>query len=281
MRSFQYLADGHHVDDAGNLISCTYVDFRDPDERFPIAALRKASSKRHSIPGCETIRISKPGRFLGPGEGLVGNGEHKREAAIGGEPDEPNDSSVAAADRSAVTANEAPRDRNGWIYCASIEPETPEEQAAWREAMPSRCDAVSPIRRPREFARALGAMAAEQVGPRGRILLLRNTVDERVRRRATSRRSAEAGRGRVGGRCARRWRGPAGCRRRGGCGCRRTPCMTPLRRALADYLAMRRALGYRLARACWSSAEMQRPKRTATHCGSCLAWKIHNGPRPR
>ena len=180
MRSFQYLADGHHVDDAGNLISCTYVDFRDPDERFPIAALRKASSKRHAIPGCETIRISKPGRFLGPGEGLVGNGEHKREAAISGEPDEPNDSSVAAADRSAVTANEAPRDRNGWIYCASIEPETPEEQAAWREAMPSRCDAVSPIRRPREFARALGAMAAEQVGPRGRILLLRNTVDGRT-----------------------------------------------------------------------------------------------------
>ena len=56
--------------------------------------------------------------------------------------------------------------------------------------------------------------AAEGRGARG----------QRVRRRATSRRSAEAGRGRVGGRCARRWRGPAGCRRRGGCGCRRTPC---------------------------------------------------------
>ena len=41
---------------------------------------------------------------------------------------------------------------------------------------------------------------------------------------AQHRGTAEAGRGRVGGRCARRWRGPAGCRRRGGCGCRRTPC---------------------------------------------------------
>ena len=51
MRTFEYLADGHHVDDAGSLISCTYVDFRDPAERSPITTLRKASSKRHAIPG--------------------------------------------------------------------------------------------------------------------------------------------------------------------------------------------------------------------------------------
>ena len=38
-------------------------------------------------------------------------------------------------------------------------------------------DAVSPIRRSRAFARALRAMAAEQLGPRGRIVLLRRTVD--------------------------------------------------------------------------------------------------------
>ena len=60
MASFDYLADGHHVDDGGNLIA-----FRDPAERLPITALRKASSKRHAIPGCETIRISKPACFVG------------------------------------------------------------------------------------------------------------------------------------------------------------------------------------------------------------------------
>ena len=60
MASFEHLAEGHHVDDAGNLIACTYVDFRDPAERSPISTLRKASSKRHAIPGWETIRISKP-----------------------------------------------------------------------------------------------------------------------------------------------------------------------------------------------------------------------------
>ena len=147
MASFEYLADGHHVDDAGNLVACTYVDFRDPAERTPITVVRKASSKRYAIPGCETIRISKPACFLEHGERFADGGESHHSA-------------------------------NGWIYCASVEPETAEEQAAWRKAVPAGCDAVSPIRRPRAFARALGAMAAEQAGPRGRIVLLRSTLDE-------------------------------------------------------------------------------------------------------
>ena len=45
MGGFEFLADGHHVDEAGNLISCTYLDFRAPAERYPITALQKASSK--------------------------------------------------------------------------------------------------------------------------------------------------------------------------------------------------------------------------------------------
>ncbi|MCY4661157.1 MAG: hypothetical protein OXF93_15325 [Acidobacteria bacterium] len=153
MRSVEYLADGHHVDDAGNLIACTYVDFRDPAERFPVAFLQKASSKRHAVPGCETIRISKPSCFPGEGD-LAGAGD-------------------------AVPAGGA-----AWVYCAFIEPETPEEQAAWRAAMPAGRNAVSPIRRPREFARALGAMVAEQVGPQGRTVLLRSAVDRHAFRTA-------------------------------------------------------------------------------------------------
>ena len=149
MGSFEQLADGHHVDDAGNLIACTFVDFRDAAERLPTTALRKASSKRHAIPGCDTIRISKPACFFGQGEGIVGDGEVHHAA-------------------------------NGWIYCASIEPETAEEQAAWRSSMPDGRDVVWPIRRPREFARALGAMVAEQAGPRGRIVVLRNAVEGRT-----------------------------------------------------------------------------------------------------
>ena len=76
---------------------------------------------------------------------------------------------TAPPERLPATTDEAHYGRNGWIYCAFIGPETPAEVAAWRGAMPRSDDTVSPIRRPREFARALGAMAAEQVGPRVRL----------------------------------------------------------------------------------------------------------------
>ena len=146
MSCVEYRADGHQVDDAGNLISCAYVDLRDPEEHHPILALQKASSKRHAIPGCETIRISKPSCFLGRGEGHI-------------------------------SGDEARYGTNGWVYCAFIEPETAAELAAWRASMPAGYDALSPIRRPRAFAQALGCITAEQAGPRGRAVLLRNTID--------------------------------------------------------------------------------------------------------
>ena len=190
MRSVQLLADGHHVDEAGNLIACTYVDLRDPVDRSPITTLTKASSKRHAVPGCETMRLSKPSRFLDRGEGLIERGEDGSASGTSRETarteDRPDRSgrarAIARADtappeRLPATTGEVHYGRNGWIYCACIEPGTPAERTAWRAAMPSGYDAVSPIRRPREFARALGAMAAEQVGPRGRLVLLRNTVD--------------------------------------------------------------------------------------------------------
>ena len=160
-----YLADGHHVDDAGNLISCVYVDFRDAAEWSPIRSLQKASSKRRAIPGCGTVRLSKPTGFGGRGEGF----------AIGPEAG----TAAGAADPDALHSG-----RNARIYAASIEPETQAEQAAWRKALPADCDAVSPIRRPRAFARALGAMVAEQVGPQGRTLMLRSAVGGQVFRTA-------------------------------------------------------------------------------------------------
>ncbi len=165
MGSFEYLADGHHVDDAGNLIACTYVDFRDAAERAPITTLRKASPKQYAIPGCGTIRLSKPTWFGGRGEGF----------AIGPEPG----TAAGAADPDALHCG-----RHAWICSASIEPEPEAERAAWREALPAAYDAVSPIRRPRAFARALGAMVAEQVGPQGRTLMLRSAVNGQVFRTA-------------------------------------------------------------------------------------------------
>ena len=49
MASFEYLVDGHQVDDAGNLIACTYVDFQDP---APLADVSAAAPVewRYGIP---------------------------------------------------------------------------------------------------------------------------------------------------------------------------------------------------------------------------------------
>ena len=58
--------------------------------------------------------------------------------------------------------------RNGWIFCASIEPTTTQEWELWRGTLQDDYDHVSFIQRPREFARALAAMVAEQLGPQGK-----------------------------------------------------------------------------------------------------------------
>ena len=131
----------------GPLLALTHMLLPPPGDHSRLR--RRRRWRLAAIPGCQTIRISKPACFLGQSEGVTSD----REAHHG---------------------------TNGWLYCASIEPETAEEQAAWRKASPAGLDAVSPIRRPRAFARALGAMAAQQAGPRGRIVLLRNTVDGRT-----------------------------------------------------------------------------------------------------
>ena len=49
--------------------------------------------------------------------------------------------------------------------------------------MPASRDAVSAIRRPRELARALGAIAAEQFGPQGRTVPPHSAVDRHAFRR--------------------------------------------------------------------------------------------------
>ena len=105
MASLEYLADGYHVDDAGNLIARTRADFRDPAERCAITVLRKAPSKRYAVPDCATIRLPQPGRTLQRGEGPADSGESHHPA-------------------------------NAWIYRASIEPETAEERTAWCAAAP-------------------------------------------------------------------------------------------------------------------------------------------------
>ena len=57
--------------------------------------------------------------------------------------------------------------KNGWIFCTSIEPSTEDEWELWRHSLDGDYDHTSIIQRPREFARALASMVAQQQGPQG------------------------------------------------------------------------------------------------------------------
>ena len=57
--------------------------------------------------------------------------------------------------------------RNGWILCASLEPDTTEGWEKWHSSLPDSYDHTTTIRSPRTFARALASIVADQLGPRG------------------------------------------------------------------------------------------------------------------
>ena len=65
------MGEGQHVDHFGNLITTTYVDFRDPAQRLPINTLVKGSRTEYAIQTCRKVLISKPSRFRNLGENLI------------------------------------------------------------------------------------------------------------------------------------------------------------------------------------------------------------------
>ena len=113
---------------------------------------------------------------------LTAEAQRRERATVGGASN--NDQGEGFSAGAAVAAGEVQGGANAWVCCAFLAPETPEQEAARLAAMPGKYDAVSPIHRPREFARALAAMVAEQVGPQGRTMLLRSTAGGQVFRTA-------------------------------------------------------------------------------------------------
>ena len=70
MTGFQ-MNEGFHIDDAGHMISVTFVDLRESTNRIPISTLVKACERRFAIEAYKRIRISKPGLFREFGENLI------------------------------------------------------------------------------------------------------------------------------------------------------------------------------------------------------------------
>ena len=196
--------EGHTVDDAGHMLTTTYVDMRHHSERKPITTLVKGCPGRYAIEVYRKVRISKPERFRAYGEGLIrdpaeGHLSHVRLHAE--RVDDPDDLASAQAlndelDRASelsgspikmsrttritrtthTSTDSLSFGKNGWLFCTSMTPSSKQEEEAWRESMQEDYDHISHIHRPRAFARALAAMVAEQLGPRGSESKLRNTL---------------------------------------------------------------------------------------------------------
>lgn len=194
------IAEGAHIDHFGNMIMVNYVDLRDQPERNLIPLLVKGCRTEHAIENGATVQISTPQTFRNRGENLIrdsGEGYHY-EGSTSVEVREfintPED--MAQAHREDGILNRAAKliglgfTRNtknvrekitrsksehrtfdwtppGWLFCTSIRPNTDEEWQEWWATMEPEYDHVSCIHRPREFARALGSMAVEQIGPQG------------------------------------------------------------------------------------------------------------------
>ncbi len=208
MPEFQ-MSEGFHLDDAGHTISVTYVDLRESTNRIPSTTLVKACERRFAIEWYKRIRISKPGLFREIGENLIkddGEGyatlttfaeervnhpddlagsrlrdnESNRSAELVGAKITTNTNSVKVSNRSHKSLTFG---NNRWIFCTSIEPTTSEEMDDWRKTMPDEYDHFSYVYRPRAFARALGSMVAEQLGPQGKEYELKHTFDGEQRLR--------------------------------------------------------------------------------------------------
>lgn len=192
-------AEGMLVDDDGTLIRTFAVHLRQaPDLQWPneMPVVIKASEQRFAIEHCRTVRLSKPAVFRKQGETLIsdiGEGITRREESSESvRVDDPAELSRAAefddemnrgaaaigsTRRTAVTSTTTTSrknsktthtyGKNGWIWCAAIEPGSDQEWEAWLQSLDEAYDCVTTIESPRAFAHQLAMMAARQLGPRG------------------------------------------------------------------------------------------------------------------
>ena len=196
--------EGSLVDDSGFLISSYFVDFRDPKKRTPITTVIKGFEKKYGLECCGTVRISKPARFRKFGEGLIRDSSemsfsHTEEDSV--TVNDPRDlaeaemlnneknraaeiiqsgfrSTTKSIRKARKTSHSIVSGKNGWIFCTSIEPACQEEMNRWWKTLPKQYDHISYIRRPREFAKALGLMIAEQCGPQGKENYLKSSFGD-------------------------------------------------------------------------------------------------------
>ena len=186
-----WVHEGFALDDAGNLLTTTYIDLRDKDARPAIRGLVKGCKREHALEDGKTLLISKPERFREYGEALIRDEQEgfAREELVTVEAETPEEAArrCAAADlndalelvgsstksvhrvehrRRRTQTESFSYGKDWWIFCASIRPDDGDWEA-WRDTLDEDYDHVSEIGRPAKFAQALARMVTEQIGPCG------------------------------------------------------------------------------------------------------------------
>ena len=187
-----WINEGFVLDDAGNMLTTSYIDLRDEGERTVIRSLVKGCRREHALEDGETVLISKPERFREYGVALIRDDQEgfAREEFVTLEAETPEE---AAKRRAIADVNDAVQlvgstiksvhrvehsrrktqsesysyGKDWWIFCTSIRPDEAGWDA-WRATLDEDYDHASEIGQPAKFAEALARMVTEQIGPLGK-----------------------------------------------------------------------------------------------------------------
>lgn len=186
-----WINEGFVLDDAGNMLTTSYIDLRGESERTVIRSLVKGCRREHALEDGETLLISKPERFREKGVALIRDEQEgfAKEELVTVEADTPEEATKRRANADLndalqlVGSGMKPIHRveyskrktqiesfsygkDWWIFCASIRPDDGDWNV-WRATLDKDYDHVSEIGQPAKFAQALARMVTEQIGPRG------------------------------------------------------------------------------------------------------------------
>ena len=196
-----WINEGFVLDDAGNLITTSYIDLRDRENRTVIPGLVKGCRREHALEDGETVLISKPARSREYGEALIRDEQEgfAREEFVTVAAETPTEAAKRRATADLNGAHELLKSgirpvnrvdhssrkkrnksfsygKDWWIYCTSIRPNDGEWDA-WKVTLNDDYDHVSEIGQPAKFAQALARMVTEQIEPQGEDASLTGTSD--------------------------------------------------------------------------------------------------------
>ena len=117
-----WINEGFVLDDAGNMLTTSYIDLRDEAERTVIRSLVKGCRREHALEDGETLLISKPERFREYGVELIRDEQEgfAREEHVAVEAETPQE---AAKRRATADLNDALQ-----LVGSAMKPSSPAKQ---------------------------------------------------------------------------------------------------------------------------------------------------------